>query len=69
MTTTDPTITAHGVTVTITRSAGSDGAPVVFVDTNGAVPENQDEQPAIRVYVNDDTVYVGAEFTSADEED
>ena len=51
------TIQALGVTVILTRSAGSDGAPVVFVDTSDDL-EGPDG-PRIRVNVNDGEVYVG----------
>jgi len=51
------TIEALGVTVILTRSAGSDGAPVVFVDTSDDL-EGPDG-PRIRVNVNDGEVYAG----------
>lgn len=51
------TIEAFGVTVILTRSAGSDGAPVVFVDTSEDL--EGPEGPRIRVHVNDGDVYVG----------
>ncbi len=53
------TMTAHGITVTIDVSEASDGAPVVFVDTDG-VPEG-DRGPLIRVRVNDEPVFVGVD--------
>jgi hypothetical protein len=51
------TIGAFGVTVILTRSAGLDGAPVVFIDTDEDL-EGADG-PRVRVHVNDGEVYVG----------
>jgi hypothetical protein len=59
------TITAFGVTVILTRSAGDDGAPVVFVDTSDDL-EGPDG-PRIRVSVNDGEVYVGVPFEPAEQ--
>jgi hypothetical protein len=59
------TIEAFGVTVILTRSAGSDGAPVVFVDTSEDL-EGPDG-PRIRVRVNDGPVYVGIPHRPAGE--
>lgn len=55
-----------GLEVIITRSAGSDGALCVIIDSTGLAPEDEhtDGRPAIRVDVNDGPVYVGREFRS-----
>ena len=45
---TEDRISAHGVTVTITRSAGADDAVVVYVDTEGL------PGPECRILLNDE---------------
>jgi hypothetical protein len=53
---------ALGVTVTIVRSAGSDGAVVVMIDTEFE-PDASDSGPGLRVLVNDGPpVYEGVEY-------
>lgn len=47
-----------GVTITLTESAGSDNAIVVFVDTTFA-PDASDGGRGLRVLINDDDTYVG----------
>ena len=56
---TDPEVEAVGVTVT--RSIGSDGAVVVFVDTPFE-PDGSDGGPGLRVMINDDPTYVGKDY-------
>lgn len=46
------------VTVTVTRSAGVDGAVVVLIDTDFE-PGGEDGGPGLRVRVNDNKVYAG----------
>jgi hypothetical protein len=57
------TIEAFGVSVILTRSAGRDGAPVVFIDTSEDL-EGPDG-PRIRVRVNDGEVYAGIPYAPA----
>lgn len=45
-----------GVEVTVTRSAGTDGAVVVFVDTDFE-PDASDGGPGLRIVVNDTDTY------------
>jgi hypothetical protein len=52
-------------TVTVTRSAGSDGAIVVFIDTE-TEPDGSDGGPGLRVLVNNETVYTGVEHGGDD---
>lgn len=52
---------AEDVTVTISRSAGIDGAVVIFIDTQFE-PDGSDGGPGLRVIVNDDDAYTGVEF-------
>lgn len=54
-----------GVTVTITTSAGSDKAPVVFVDTLEAL--DGPNGPRIRIRLNDESVYEGEGYIPVDE--
>ena len=51
------------IVITVTRSAGKDGAVVVFIDTNGLEPSGSDGGPGLRVRVND------AEVTECGEAD
>lgn len=53
------------VTVTVTRSAGPDGAVVVFIDT-GFEPHGEDGGPGLRVRVNDGKVFAGKQMTMPD---
>lgn len=55
------TVDTAGVTVTITPSAGDDGAIVVFIDTTFE-PDASDGGPGLRVRVNDDPVYEGKPY-------
>ena len=48
-------------TVTISRTAGADGAWIVQIDT-GFEPDGSDEGPGLRVFINDDDTYVGVPF-------
>lgn len=50
-----------GVKVTITESAGSDNAIVVFIDTE-FVPDASDGSRGLRVLINDDDTYVGVKY-------
>jgi hypothetical protein len=54
--------TFEGLEVCITRSAGSDGALVVFIDGPGDDDTNRDGSPAIRVRLNDDPIYEGRAY-------
>lgn len=51
-----------GVKVTVTESAGNDGAVVVFVDTPGWEPDASDGSRGLRVLLNDDSVYDGVGY-------
>ncbi|SRR6266704_603742 len=53
--------------VTVTRSAGADGAVVVFVDTDFE-PDGSDDGPGLRVVVNDEPVYEGVAYQESDGE-
>lgn len=57
-----------GAHVTITTSAGSDGAVVVFVDTDFE-PDASDGGPGLRVILNDGDVFVGKPYQPSEEED
>lgn len=50
----------YGVEVTVTRSAGEDGAPVIFVDTGDEL--ERERGPAIRIRLNDELVYEGVPY-------
>jgi hypothetical protein len=54
------------VKVTVTRSAGTDGAVLVLVDT-GFEPDGSDGSPGLRVLVNDQPVFAGRESLDAKE--
>jgi hypothetical protein len=54
------------VKVTVTRSAGTDGAVLVMVDT-GFEPDGSDDSPGLRVLVNDQPVFAGREYLTAEE--
>lgn len=47
--------------VTVTESAGADGAVVVFVDTHYE-PDGSDDGPGLRIVLNDEDAFVGVEF-------
>lgn len=57
-------IDAGGVTITLTTSAGTDGAVVVFIDTEGE-PDGSDGWRGLRVMVNDGDVFVGVPYKNA----
>jgi hypothetical protein len=60
----------RGVSSTITRSAGPDAAPVVFVDTTHALAGDVGSPgPRIRIGLNDAPVYVGVDLESPDDDD
>lgn len=61
-------MTANGVKVTITTSAGNDGAVVVFIDTTFE-PDGSDVGPGLRVLLNDDPVFEGVEYRPDPTED
>lgn len=54
-------VEAFDCKVTICRSAGADGAVVVYVDT-GFEPDGSDEGPGLRVQINDSTTYKGVDY-------
>lgn len=53
-----------GVKVTVTRSAGTDGAVLVMLDTEFE-PDASDGGPGLRVLVNDADVYAGVQYQGA----
>jgi hypothetical protein len=56
------TVELHGFTVTITRSAGPDGAVVIYVD-GGTEPDIMpDGSPRCRIRLNDEPVYEAVAF-------
>lgn len=55
-----------GVTVTVTDSAGADGATVLMVDTTFE-PSGSDGGPGLRVLINDDPAYVGKAYVPVTE--
>jgi DNA-binding MarR family transcriptional regulator len=52
------------VKITVTRSAGNDGAVVVMVDTSFE-PDGSDGGPGLRVLVNDDPAFSGRPYVDA----
>lgn len=68
------TLSGHGFEVTITRSAGTDGAVVVLVDGPDRGPSGEerdllpDGSPRCRVLLNDHAVYEAVPFEGADED-
>jgi hypothetical protein len=61
-----------GTEVTITKSAGADGAVVIFIDTDfepdrGAW-DGRSEGPGLRVNINDDPTFVGVPWEAKDGE-
>lgn len=55
-----------GVTFQVVRSAGSDGAVVVFLDT-ATEPDGSDGGRGLRVFLNDEPIYVGVPFRKGGE--
>lgn len=55
-------IEGFGVAVIVTRSAGSDRAVVVFIDT----AFEPDGSPGLRVLVNDGDAYIGVPYRTPD---
>lgn len=55
------------LSVTVTRSAGTDGAVVVFIDTTFE-PDASDGGPGLRVMVNDAVVLAGRSYEHCDGE-
>ncbi len=55
------TYESQGIKVTITQSAGEDGAMVVFVDTEFE-PNASDGGPGLRVLINDHDTYIGVPY-------
>jgi hypothetical protein len=67
-TTSSARMTFDGLEVCITRSAGSDGALVVFIDgPRHDADSNADGSPAIRVMLNDADLYSGRAYAPADD--
>ena len=58
------TLNTGGVTVTLTTSAGTDGAVLVIIDTTGE-PDGSDGWRGLRVMVNDGDVFVGVPYKNA----
>ena len=59
----EPVVDEPAVTVWIGRSAGKDGAVLVVIDTGGFEPDGSTPgRPALRVNVNDGTVYAGVDY-------
>jgi hypothetical protein len=54
------------LTTTVTRSAGDDGAIVVFLDTTFE-PDGGDGGPGLRVRINDDLAYEGVPHRTGDD--
>jgi hypothetical protein len=61
------TLNPFGVTTIVTRSAGADGAVVVFIDTDFE-PGASDGGPGLRVRINDDTTYAGVAYEPREED-
>ncbi len=55
-----------GVEVTITRSAGADNAPVVFVDSDPERIADGERGPRMRILLNDEPVYEGEPYLPAE---
>lgn len=51
-------ITANGVTITVTHSAGTDGAVVVFIDGDVLKAEGKS---GIRIHLNDGVIFEDTE--------
>lgn len=64
----DGKVIAAGVEVTITHSAGSDGAVVVFIDTDFE-PDASDGGPGLRVHINGDPTYEGTPYVHKEDND
>jgi hypothetical protein len=54
------------ITITATRSAGLDGAVLVFIDTDFE-PDASDGGPGLRIMLNDSDAYVGKQAEYADD--
>lgn len=53
----------EAVTVTVTRSAGDDGAVLILIDTPSFEPDGSDGGPGLRVLINDADAYVGVPYS------
>lgn len=51
-----------GISITVTRSGGLDGAVVVFVDTDADTLSDGPRGPMMRILLNDEPVFVGKEY-------
>ncbi len=58
--------TSFGTTVSVTKSAGVDGAVVVFIDTDYE-PDGSDGGTGMRVILNDSDIYEGVPFGGFDQ--
>lgn len=61
----------HGFTATITRSAGTDQAVVVFIDGPDDEHEHEsmpDGSPRVRIRLNDEPVYAPVPYEHPEEE-
>jgi hypothetical protein len=58
----DAEMTFWGASVTITRSAGRDGAPVVFVDSDPEWIGDGARGPRMRILLKDEPVYEGEPY-------
>lgn len=67
----DVAIQAEGYEITITRSAGPDGAVVIFIDGPDEDHRDRDGRedgsPGCRVRLNDDPIYVGTAYQPREE--
>lgn len=59
-------VKGHEVIVTVTESAGRDGAVVVFIDTLFE-PGGGDGGPGLRVLINDDETYAGKPYVPTED--
>lgn len=55
------------VQVIVTRSAGKDGAVLVFIDTYNFEPDGSDGGPGLRVLLNDGDLYTEVPFEERDD--
>lgn len=60
-----PEFHEKGIEITVLRSAGSDGAVVVFIDTPNWEPNGSDGGPGLRVLINDHETYEGVTHEDA----
>jgi hypothetical protein len=63
----EQTVSEQTITVTVSRSAGADGAFIVLVDTDFE-PDGSDGSPALRIGLNDHEVFVGKAYEPSDYE-